>query len=820
MCAKYGTKCVYGTVPFANNPPSTDRLVLLKRLQLKTRELEARLAQGPSPSNSSTQKSPTNSVSSTSTTSSAIPSKRLSVASLIHDDSVSNVADEDDHDMVISPQVYNCSRNDAGPRNGHFGPWTSDSILRADPILSKVYMSFNNTSGKDKLMSSLNSHETGDYRGSLSLEQKYDELGEYESIRMMKDQSDIAILSKKNLFNEKAKLFGLSFFEGDIRGTRKLLTKIKMVLPKKKVVWMLLDRFFSNLVPFFGIVDEFECISNFERIIGPRSLKDEPIHTLNMQQKLDFAYVGMLLVFLRLTYLSLFSNIRAVNEQNIYSASTSQAAQDLKYLMTNPVNWEVSNVAQMCLNLFNLVNSSNLVVLQLATLIRYYQIYGPEYGDEPNSSEPQVFSALLMQMAYSLGLHREPDKFPDGNKNERMNHVGRKLWHLLYILDVSSALVTGYSSTGSNFSVDVKFPYLNDRNANFKDLKVERVILNSMDGVTSYKQPLQKVFSAVSNVNEKFSMRDISNTLGECMNLLTESRTQHARAAFFPDRESWEISTYYFKTFKIKYLCQMGGANMALNFHFSNYCYSIGKDEVALEYLHKSLKVFYEQFHTVMETSVINDKPIFENVNELITTPSIHSFIYLASVINLSLLTKVEMLLDQPQELSDLRPNLFVLKSLLSRALDVLLNFLSVLGNRYYTPWKNSKVLSLLLTEVRKPTFCSTFGTAVPPNGYGLTNENTTRLITMISKSMSNRSSLMASEFMNVMPENTDALWLLIIALSKNESEHQQHSPLDCSIAESALDIGEDTVFDSCLDAGSSGFYIDEIFKDFFPSSI
>ena len=59
--------------------------------------------------------------------------------------------------------------------------------------------------------------------------------------------------------------------------------------------------------------------------------------------------------------------------------------------------------------------------------MRIYRNCAPEESDGIDGGDSQVATALLVQMAYSLGLNREPDKF-DVCNDEKVNHLGRKMW--------------------------------------------------------------------------------------------------------------------------------------------------------------------------------------------------------------------------------------------------------------------------------------------------------------------------------------------------------------------------------------------------------
>lgn len=104
-------------------------------------------------------------------------------------------------------------------------------------------------------------------------------------------------------------LLGLTFYDGGIDEELKLIEKIELVLPNKRITWKLIERFFTHLYPFFAIIDELYFKSLINRLLGPESSDDEKISKLKVEKRLDFVYLGLLLIVLRLSYLSLFSNI-------------------------------------------------------------------------------------------------------------------------------------------------------------------------------------------------------------------------------------------------------------------------------------------------------------------------------------------------------------------------------------------------------------------------------------------------------------------------------------------------------------------------------
>ena len=180
------------------------------------------------------------------------------------------------------------------------------------------------------------------------------------------------------LSNDKSS--GVSFYEGKIDQELALIDRIKVILPKQKVCWMLINRFFELVYPYAPFVDEANFRQEMTRIIGPEGFLDAPISEVQVQNRLDLPRMGTLLVMLRLTYLSLFSNRNGVNEYNMNSDDPSPEVQQIKYLLKNPVNIDVIDITEECLSQFDTSRKSNPIIIQCAFLLRIYRTFSPEDG--------------------------------------------------------------------------------------------------------------------------------------------------------------------------------------------------------------------------------------------------------------------------------------------------------------------------------------------------------------------------------------------------------------------------------------------------------
>ena len=140
-------------------------------------------------------------------------------------------------------------------------------------------------------------------------------------------------------------------------------------------------------------------------------------------RKVRFGQYSNLFYFATVNIFVIFNNRNCVNEFIMNSEEETVA----KYIMQNPINLSTIEVANSCIQCFQFTRKSNITVFQAMLYMRIYRNCAPEESDGIDGGDSQVATALLVQMAYSLGLNREPDKF-DVCNDEKVNHLGRKMW--------------------------------------------------------------------------------------------------------------------------------------------------------------------------------------------------------------------------------------------------------------------------------------------------------------------------------------------------------------------------------------------------------
>ncbi|CAG98813.1 Hap1p [Kluyveromyces lactis] len=251
---------------------------------------------------------------------------------------------------------------------------------------------------------------------------------------------------------------------------------ISKALPPKKIVFLFMDKFFNHIYPIVPILDEQTFKLQVNQILQTNNNQT----TVKLTKPLDACVLGILLIILRITWLSLTPNAcniklgpecESLKLEPTYSATITQAKEEamlLKY--ETPI--ETVEIVRKFLIKFDEISSFansnvNITTVQFAIFYKLYLMSSPDKTDytQPNTftstgqdnETHQVLMSSIVQMAFSCGLHRDPDNFPqlntavNGSKltkealsnTERLKHTWRKTWFFIVSLDVQQSLSLG-----------------------------------------------------------------------------------------------------------------------------------------------------------------------------------------------------------------------------------------------------------------------------------------------------------------------------------------------------------------------------------------
>lgn len=292
-----------------------------------------------------------------------------------------------------------------------------------------------------------------------------------------------------------------------------VIARICELLPPKRIICSFMDKFFKQIYPVIPIIDEQNFKNHMTQILklkSPPIGEDDTVTQLRLTKLADYCNLGILVIILRLTWLSLPSNACEINlgsdcpsflMPHVTTSTVTQAKEEailIKY--ETPV--EILELVRERLIKFDEISSVsnsnvNLTTIQFAIFYKLYLMCWANekssQGGTPDILVPgttnngggqdnethQVLLSSITQMAFSCGLHRDPDNFPQlnavahsqpdpasntvgqGNNSnnhnsgpakinkeaqastERFKHTWRKTWYYIVSLDVQQSLSLG-----------------------------------------------------------------------------------------------------------------------------------------------------------------------------------------------------------------------------------------------------------------------------------------------------------------------------------------------------------------------------------------
>ncbi|KAK6457691.1 fungal transcriptional regulatory protein [Scheffersomyces xylosifermentans] len=445
-------------------------------------------------------------------------------------------------------------------------------------------------------------------------------------------------------------------------------SKILSLLPNQKVIWTLIRRFFKEVYPYVPLIDERDFRRDIERIIDEESFELTPILELQMEGQVDVAIIGILLVILRLSYLSYFSNDLALNDSSNIASRGSKSL-ELKFILENPISLSFIQLAQKCLDEFNIFERSNVTVLQLALLLRTYRHLAPEEQDGLDGGGSMVLTATLVSMASNLGLSRDPDD----SMTKRECNLFRKLAVHMKSLDATECVSCGTPSCVSRRYIDINCPSYELDNSNLIDTEYEKEIISSYMQSGMVFRHLVDFYDAVVDLQNSIQIEDLEERLAELKEVLSADAMG-------------DLPQSLANTFKIKsYLL---GQQLILTIHFLMVIHYDSKQMYSKSaiFIKETLKLIKLTIIPTLQTIIENQ---LNNMSMLSTAPVLQTIAIKTLVILCSLLLRTNLSLQVEDGEHVEKRKLLVLFSVALRDSCVdLLELVSIFTTRYYYFWR------------------------------------------------------------------------------------------------------------------------------------
>lgn len=335
--------------------------------------------------------------------------------------------------------------------------------------------------------------------------------------------------------------------------TKQVTSVIEKHLPSRKIVWLLIDRFFDKLYIQMPYVDEQGFRLRLASIINSSSMDSERINLSSIGDHYgeEFLNICLMVIIIRLSCLSL-------------PACLDEEVTHTEALLMKPENFVTLVLVDMVKEIFSstkLMNKPSLIVFQVALFLKVYNILSPEDGfdlddsyannsvnnktnsssvgqnqapstptalpndisgdltNEPPNMNSFNFNAMLVQLAYNIGLNRDPLNFrlfysANGNNDDpitnarlfRKRHLWRKLWYGLMCIMTEVNLSLGDYKKGILIEFD-NDPNLGEENNRTWDCRIpggveQGVLERSYDS----GKALQKELCVVQVMRESMGM--------------------------------------------------------------------------------------------------------------------------------------------------------------------------------------------------------------------------------------------------------------------------------------------------------------------------
>lgn len=585
---------------------------------------------------------------------------------------------------------YNPVHTKGTSRRMNFGPFAWLSILRMDPALNRMSKYFE-TPEFSQLKQSIQQEEAeleteNIFRKKAIIQDGYMDIQPYNPSQMVPPIAEP--------INSPTIDSGDTYAEDS-----KLLSDIIAFLPGGNIIWTSINRFFATLYPYMPILDEFMFKETMQRILGDIQFSTEPASSINIERRLDFAHLGCLLLLLRFVYISLIYNKESANNAILSNTDPSREPQELKLLMSSAIDLGAVSLAQRCLGRFNLLNKTNFVVLQFLYMMRLYRMFAPEDGDATDGGSLQMFNGLLVQMAYLLGVNREPDFLPGGVSDPRSNNLSRKLWFFMMITDTLQAYRLGNPPAIDKKYYDVKLPYYKPGNENISDLDKELHVISNFSYFEMYAYKLSKIMDLALDVRAHTPLSTFCAVLDEFELFLSDNYGD--LGSFITPFEDLNFTYPFLKVMKAKNYINMKGFTLVLLFHLFLAFEKRRKHEYVFFYMRKMLIQICTDLVPWFFDLVLNNYLNFGECSDLILNPLVQLVIHRVILVLIPIYIRVNC------EVYRDRTNIkFVeLSRILGKIMKILMMALLQLSHKYYYAWRVTKSNRFLLSFLTKPDF-------------------------------------------------------------------------------------------------------------------
>lgn len=458
-----------------------------------------------------------------------------------------------------------------------------------------------------------------------------------------------------------------------------LVKKIESILPPRKVIWALVDVFIKCFTFCHQIIIEEEFTKIISELIGG-SHRDFTKPKLNYKSKIDLANAGIFLICLRFGYLTFLPTL--LREHPSKPSDLLYMESDVKdYLSHYPVTSEFIELSDDCLSRFNLLDPCCFESFLLLVFSYMYKCFGPEHGVEPNNVEITNMRAFILQVAFSMGLNRNPT-----TKNgliTPMDRLGRHIWSQLVFDDVCNTLACGYPLLHTIYPYD---------EADFKfDPTIFPISTTGMTSSEMHKLKEAQLFMLFNQLNKKIQdiakdflmkLSDPNKSLkvGEVLYFLETLETELERSNGMLDYATINfekvaaLPSGFFQSFVLKMEIIFKFSTIPYYFKLFNYFEEMGEYELACYCLKKIVQ------NQLINLELFQEIGTNDEILSVLLIPQILGILHRNLLVNLSLNVRLQIINSNNELIKNTLDSI-------SKNTQLHLGFVEKLLDKYYYAW-------------------------------------------------------------------------------------------------------------------------------------
>lgn len=237
---------------------------------------------------------------------------------------------------------------------------------------------------------------------------------------------------------------------------KNFIASIKIAFKDMKLVWILVDKFFSSEFPLvMSFVDKNDFEKTISDLVGSRN---EKTVKLKFTKKYQLSWIGILLLIMRMGSLTMYNFGKKPYFRN------NQISKEDQYILDNPISKDIMHLITRCQNELKTLSEPLLCVFQFFLFREYFELYSPEECNCAAIANPGTIGKLLYY-GFQCRLNRDPaliqEKTPDAIPKHNKNLL-RRLWYKVVYLDSHQLMLSGSPPIIDSKFHDTDFPHLDE----------------------------------------------------------------------------------------------------------------------------------------------------------------------------------------------------------------------------------------------------------------------------------------------------------------------------------------------------------------------